>query len=107
MWKFDDKNKLIVQCKTQPKRVVLWQALNADARDFRVDTFGKAYESKELKEIGDGIFECQLIVPEKGWQASFVQCEFDVGAPVPMRLSTSVKVLPETIPYLSKPIPKD
>ena len=49
----------------------------------------------------------KLIVPEKGWQASFVQCEFDVGAPVPMRLSTSVKVLPETLPYLSKPIPKD
>ena len=107
VWKFDDKNKLIVQCKTQPKRVLLWQALNADARDFRVDTIGKAYQSKELKEIGDGIFECQLIVPEKGWQASFVQCEFDVGAPVPMRLSTSVKVLPETLPYLSKPIPKD
>ncbi len=107
MWKFDDKNKLIVQCKTQPKRVVLWQALNADARDFRVDTIGKAYKSRELKEIGDGVFECQLIVPEKGWQASFVQCEFDVGAPVPMRLSTAVKILPETLPFLSKPIPKD
>ena len=65
VWKFDDKNKLIVQCKTQPKRVVLWQALNADSRDFRVDTIGKAYQSKELKEIGDGIFECQLIVPEQ------------------------------------------
>ena len=107
VWKFDEKNKLQVQCKTQPKRVLLWQALNADARDFRVDTIGKAYKSTELKEIGDGIFEAKLVAPERGWQASFIQCEFDVGAPVPMRLSTSVKILPETLPFLSKVIPKD
>ena len=107
IWKYGADNKLQVQCKTQPKRVLLWQALNADARDFRVDTIGKAYKSTELKEIGDGIFESQLVAPEKGWQASFIQCEFDVGAPVPMRLSTSVKILPETLPFLSKVIPKD
>ncbi len=107
VWKFSDTNKLQLQCKTQPKRVLLWQAVNSDARDFRVDTIGKAYKSTELKEIGDGIFESQLVAPSKGWQASFVQCEFDVGAPVPMYLSTAVKVLPETLPFLSKPIPKD
>ncbi len=107
IWKFDAENKLVVQCKTQPKSVTLWQALNANARDFRVDTIGKAYQSKELKETGDGIFEVQLVAPEKGWQASFVQCEFDVGAPVPMRLSTSVKVLPDVLPHFSKPIPKN
>ena len=107
IWKFDAANKLVVQCKTQPKRVTLWQALNTSARDFRVDSIGKAYQSQELKETADGIFEVQLLAPEKGWQASFVQCEFDVGAPVPMRLSTSVKVLPDVLPHLSKPIPKD
>ena len=106
-WKFDEKNKLQVQCKTQPKRVVLWQALNEEARDFRLETIGKAYKSTDLTEIGDGIFEAKLETPKKGWQASFVQCEFDVGAPVPMRLSTSVKVLPETLPFLSKPIPRE
>lgn len=107
VWKFSDKNKVLVQCKTQPKRVVLWQAANTEARDFRVDTIGKAYKPTELKEVSDGIFEAQLQIPAKGWQASFVQCEFDVGAPVPLYLSTSVKVLPETLPFLSKPIPKD
>ncbi len=106
-WKLSDKNRLSVQCKTQPKRVLLWQAVNADARDFRVDTIGRAYQSKELIEIGDGIFEVDLVAPEKGWQASFVQCEFDIGATVPLRLSTNVKVLPETLPFLSKQIPKD
>ena len=107
VWKFDQANKLVVQCKTKPKRVTLWQALNPNARDFRVDTIGKAYQATALKETGDGVFEVQLVAPEKGWQASFVQCEFDVGAPVPMRLTTSVKVLPDVLPHLSKPIPKD
>ncbi len=106
-WKFDAKNRLSVQCKTLPKRVLLWQAVNPEARDFRVDTIGKAYKSQELSENSDGNYEVQLVAPEKGWQASFVQYEFDVGAPVPLRLSTSVKVLPDVLPFLSKPIPKD
>lgn len=106
-WKIDKNEKLTLQCKTLPKRVLLWQAQNPNARDFRVDTIGKAYVSTELKEKSDGIFEVQLVAPEKGWQASFVECEFDVGAPVPIRLTTSVRVLPDTLPFLSKPIPKD
>lgn len=106
-WKYDAKNKLSVQCKSRPKRVLLWQAVSPDARDFRVDTIGKAYKSQELKEIGDGIYEVQLVAPEKGWQASFVQCEFDIGAPVPLRLTTNVKVLPDVLPFFNKPIPKD
>ena len=106
-WKIDKNEKLTLQCKTLPKRVLLWQAQNPNARDFRVDTIGKAYVSSELQEKADGIFEVQLVAPEKGWQASFVECEFDVGAPVPIRLTTSVRVLPDTLPFLSKPIPKD
>ncbi len=105
-WKYDEKNRLSVQCKSRPKRVLLWQAINTEARDFRVDTIGKAYKSQELNEIGDGIYEVQLVAPERGWQASFVQCEFDIGAPVPLRLTTNVKVLPDILPFLSKPIPK-
>jgi PhoPQ-activated pathogenicity-related protein len=107
VWTLGERNKLQVQCKTQPKRFVLWQANNPEARDFRVDTIGKAYKPTELKEVADGIFESQLVAPEKGWQASFIQCEFDVGAPVPIYLSTSVKVLPDTLPFLSKQIPKN
>ncbi len=106
-WSVDAQNRLSVHCKTQPKRVLLWQAVNPDSRDFRVDTIGRAYKSKEVKETGDGIYVVQLTQPEKGWQASFVQCEFDIGAPVPLRLTTGVKVLPEVLPHFSKPIPKD
>ncbi len=106
-WKIDDQNRLIVTCQTKPQRVVLWQAINSEARDFRVDTIGRAYKSKELSPAADGNYEAQLVAPEKGWQASFVQCEFDVGAPVPLRLSTAVKILPETRPFANKPIPLD
>jgi PhoPQ-activated pathogenicity-related protein len=106
-WKIDAQNRLTVTCKSRPKRVLLWQAHNPDARDFRVDTIGRSYQSTELMAISGGDFQVDLKAPEKGWQASFVQCEFDVGAPVPMRLSTGVKILPETLPFLAKPIPLD
>lgn len=106
-WKFEAGNRLTVVCKDKPKRVLLWQAHNPEARDFRVDTIGRSYQSSELQAVADGTFQVDLKAPEKGWQASFVQCEFDVGAPVPMRLSTAVKILPETLPFLTKPIPLD
>jgi hypothetical protein len=34
-----------------------------------------------------------------GWTASFVELTFDVGAAFPLKLTTAVRVLPETLPY--------
>ena len=96
-WTVDNK-KITVRCKTKPVKVTHWQANNPKARDFRVDTIGKAYQPIELKANGDGTFVAELAEPEMGWTASMVQCEFDIGAPVPLRLSTPVKVLPEALP---------
>jgi PhoPQ-activated pathogenicity-related protein len=104
-WEYDDEGKLIVKCSQPPERVTLWQATNPKARDFRVDTIGRSYRGRELKANGDGRFEARLEAPEEGWTASFVQCQFDIGAPVPMRLSTAVKVLPDELPHADKEIP--
>ncbi len=105
-WSFGaDGRSIRVQCKTQPKRVLLWQAHNAANRDFRVDSIGKAYESRDIQTVGAGVFEVNLESPANGWNASFLQCEFDVGAPTPMRLSTGVRILPDELPHEKRPIP--
>jgi hypothetical protein len=36
-----------------------------------------------------------------------VQCEFNLGTPLPLRLTTDVSVLPERRPFIDKPIPKE
>jgi hypothetical protein len=55
-----------------------------------------------LKPNGDGEYVAVLKQPADGWEASFVQCEFDVGGPSPLRLSTPVKVLPDLLPAAGK-----
>jgi PhoPQ-activated pathogenicity-related protein len=100
-WEIEDK-KISVRCKTKPIKVTLWQANNPKTRDFRVDTIGRAYQPLELKPTGDGTYVAELTDPSMGWTASLIQCEFDIGAPVPLRLSTAVKVLPENLPAAEK-----
>jgi len=40
--------------KDEPAEVLLWQASNPNARDFRLDVIGKAYQSSALKPVSKG-----------------------------------------------------
>ncbi|GAB5404207.1 MAG: hypothetical protein Aurels2KO_24380 [Aureliella sp.] len=92
-------DKLRVESKTQPVSVVQWSATNPTERDFRLETLGAKYTSQPLEEVADGIFEAPLIIPDDGWTAQFVELTFDIGAPVPLKLTTPITVLPEILPY--------
>jgi PhoPQ-activated pathogenicity-related protein len=98
-WTFEKDGSIQVRSETKPKEVVLWQATNPDARDFRLAVIGKAYKSQPLVDQGSGHFVANLRAPPKGWTASFVELTFDVGAPVPLKLTTAVRVLPDTLPF--------
>jgi len=104
-WSFPDKQTIRVETRTSPKKVVLWQATNPKARDFRIDSIGKAYRSSVLEEKTDGVYVGKVTEPEEGWTAFFVQLEFDVAAPTPLRLSTAVRVVPDVLPFIDKVAP--
>ncbi|MBL8854666.1 MAG: PhoPQ-activated pathogenicity-related family protein [Planctomycetaceae bacterium] len=86
------------------RHMTLWQTENATSRDFRVDTIGRSYKSQRLEADANGIYHVQLPIPSKGWTASFVQAEFDIGAPTPLRVSTPVTILPLDLPHHDKPM---
>jgi PhoPQ-activated pathogenicity-related protein len=104
-WTFPDENTIRVTTKDKPKRVLLWSAVNPEARDFRLDKIGKAYQSTELTPQADGSYVGVAPKPEKGWKAYLVQCEFDIGGPTPMRLTSPVRITPNTLPYADKEAP--
>jgi hypothetical protein len=62
-------------------------------------TIGKAFKSQTLSDQGGGVYVAKLTKPERGWTASFVELSFDVGAPYPLKLTTAVRVTPDTCPY--------
>jgi len=101
-WSFEEDGSIRVKTQQQPDRVLLWQANNPDARDFRIESLGPKYVSKQVEDQGDGVYVAKLSEPEKGWTASFVELTYDVGGPTPLKFTTAVRVLPDTLPYADK-----
>src|SRR4051794_40760151 len=86
-WKFEDNGSIRVHSDTPPKQVLLWQATNANARDFRLATIGPAYKSTELKPEADGDWLGRATDPERGWTAVFVEVAYDTGGAFPFKVS--------------------
>ena len=97
-WNFEDDGSIRMHSDTHPQTVVLWQATNPKTRDFRLVTIGPAYKSTELNPQADGSWLGRAAKPEKGWTASFIEATYDTGG-FPFKVSTAVRVLPDTLPY--------
>ncbi|HUE16136.1 MAG TPA: PhoPQ-activated protein PqaA family protein, partial [Planctomycetaceae bacterium] len=98
-WTFEHDGSIDVRTSDRPRAVTLWQATNPKARDFRLMTIGKAFQAHPLKDLGGGHYVGQIESPKQGWTASFVELTFDVGAPFPLKVTTAVRVTPDTLPY--------
>jgi PhoPQ-activated pathogenicity-related protein len=84
--------------------VKLWQANNPLHRDFRLDTLGPVWRATELPDQGNGVFVGTVGKPAQGWTAYFVELTYDLGARTPLKLTTDVRVTPDTLPF-SAPTP--
>jgi PhoPQ-activated pathogenicity-related protein len=98
-WKFEKDGSIHVKCQDQPSEVKLWQAANAEKRDFRLVSIGPAYKSTTLKPESAGVYVAHLEKPAKGWTASFVELTFPSGGKYPFKFTTAVRVTPDTLPY--------
>jgi PhoPQ-activated pathogenicity-related protein len=98
-WKKEKDGALVVSVKDKPREVNLWQATNPNARDFRVDTIGKAYTSTALKETNPGVYIGRVSRPAKGYTAFFVELVYDSGGKYPFKFTTEVSVVPDVLPF--------
>ena len=103
-WKLEGDNSIRVTTKDRPAEVKLWQATNPNARDFRMETLGPAYQNSPLQDQGDGVYVATVPKPAKGWTAFFVELTFPSTLPVPYKFTTQVRVVPDVLPH--KFIPK-
>jgi PhoPQ-activated pathogenicity-related protein len=101
-WDAAEPGHMVVNVKTRPTQVMLWTATNPTARDFRLETIGKAWQSAPLTGNDKGVYDARVKAPEKGWTAYFVELQFDSGLPTPYRFSTEVRVVPDTLPFADK-----
>jgi PhoPQ-activated pathogenicity-related protein len=99
MWRKGKDGSIAITTLDKPKEVNLWQATNPAARDFRVDTIGKAYTSSPLKEIKPGAYVARVTRPASGFTAFFVELVYDSGGKYPFKFTTEVSVVPDALPF--------
>ncbi|MBI4626279.1 MAG: PhoPQ-activated pathogenicity-related family protein [Verrucomicrobia bacterium] len=102
-WKFDRDATMRVEVMDKPTAVKLWQATNPNARDFRLETIGKAWTSTDLAAQNDGVYLAKVAPPEKGWTACLVELTYaSQDQPAPFKFTTEVRVVPDALPYKFK-----
>jgi len=97
-WRLREDGSWVVKPQDRPQKVVLWSATNPEARDFRLQTIGKAWKPKQLEPSADGTYVGKAEVPEKGWTAYFVELTYRWYGRR-FVATTGVHVLPEKLPY--------
>jgi PhoPQ-activated pathogenicity-related protein len=102
-WTFEPDGSIKVVTKELPDDVRVWQATNPKARSFRHDTSGAAYTSSALKPSGPNTWIASVPPPAAGWTAFFVEMTFPSGGKYPHKVTSGVRVVPDTLPY---PAPK-
>lgn len=101
-WDTPESGRIVVTARTRPQQVMLWTATNPKARDFRLGTIGKAWQSRLLTPTNAGTYDARVPAPDEGWTAYFVELHFDSGTPLPYRFSTEIRVVPDILPYAEK-----
>jgi len=98
-WKFERDGSIKVTAKQRPDDVQLWQAVNPGARNFRHDAIGSAFRNTPLAPSGPNTWVARVPQPPAGWTAFFIELSFPSGGKYPIKVTTGVRVLPDTLPY--------
>jgi hypothetical protein len=52
-----------------------------------------------LTDEGGGVYEARMAKLPKGWTAFFIELTYKTGGKYPLKLTTPVRVVPETLPH--------
>jgi PhoPQ-activated pathogenicity-related protein len=98
-WTVGKDGAITLHSKVKPLEVNLWQGTDPKARDFRVDTIGKAFTETRLKAKPDGSFTGNVPKPKAGFTAYFLEVLYPSGTKYPFKFTTEVYVKPDVYPY--------
>ncbi len=97
-WRMGGNGLIVRNISGKLKQVNLWQASNAEKRDFRLETIGSVWKSSRLT-AQRGRYVAKVSEPDKGWTAFFAELIYDSGLGVPFKFTTQIYVVPDTLPF--------
>lgn len=98
-WTFPDDNTISVTTTTPVLEARSWHATNPTARDFRVETIGKAWKSQVFASNKGTTYDSFIGDPTTGWTAFFVELTFQGPGGLPLKLTTPVRVVPDVVSH--------
>ena len=104
-WDLNEDSTLSITVSDHQASAVLWSAVNANARDFRLETIGPSWQSQPLQIDNNGNVLVDLDLPETGWSAYYIEVTFPGIAGIPDVYSTPVYILPDITSFtLEQPV---
>jgi len=101
-WHADRKaGSITVRTVDAPAKVVLWQANNPKARDFRLEAIGPAWTGTAVRGE-NGIYTAR-VTAEQGWSAFLMELTFAGPDETPLVFTTEVVVTPDVYPFEGPP----
>lgn len=98
-WRVGKDGAIVLSSAQRPMEVYLWQGTNPKARDFRVDTIGKAFTSTRLARQPDGTYRGNVPRPKDGYTAYFLEALYPSRTKYPFKFTTEVYVKPGVLPF--------
>lgn len=76
-----------------------WEAVNPEARDFRIYVNGEAWVQEPLARSSDGSYVVEIAEPETGYKAAMLEVTIAPESAFPLTFTTGTLVLPDSYPY--------
>jgi PhoPQ-activated pathogenicity-related protein len=103
-WHFEGTDTIVVHASAAASTARMWEAVNSKARDFRVETIGKAFNYHDLVNAGNNTYVGRIAVPPHGWRSFFVELTFPTSSGKQFKTTTQVRVVPEALPFPPPPL---
>lgn len=82
-----------------PDELLLWNAHNPDARDFRLYVIDRIWLARSVDIPDDGNTSVEIGTPDSGFTAWFVEATYNSDSNLPFKQTTGVIVTPDVYPF--------
>lgn len=99
-WKADTTGfQIQLDPNNLPDELLLWNAHNPDARDFRLYVIDRIWLARQLEIPENGNVLVEITTPENGFTAWFVEATYNANSNLPFKQTTGVVVTPDVYPF--------